>query len=127
MPNIVTCGTCEVSLLSEDLENHTCSPNYRFEGNLLWIRSRGKWDICYYHPTMVRLGPKFLKQYYDPVLKSLSPVFFDNVENRRKLGMTGHKPTDPSQGEDPIDNVIECCNFVPRLEIFLSFADSSLV
>ncbi len=47
MNGIIVCPKCRATLIQEDHPNHECTPTYRIEGNILWVRwYDGKWHKC---------------------------------------------------------------------------------
>src|SRR3989442_3166672 len=45
MVNVAICPKCRTGIISEEIVNHSCTPSYKIEGNILWIRSRlGVWN-----------------------------------------------------------------------------------
>ena len=47
MQDFVICSKCEALLIGDEFSIHECTPNYRFEGDYLFTRTKGKWRRIY--------------------------------------------------------------------------------
>ena len=47
MQDFIICSKCDALLISDEYSIHECTPNYRFEGDYLFTRTKGKWGRIY--------------------------------------------------------------------------------